>query len=70
MGLLDNIKNYVTGVAAEVTLELTPQQVNRGQNINFKVTVKAQEDLLIKPYLSLLKQRNLPPQQPYCTRMK
>ena len=55
MGLLDNIKNYVTGVAAEVTLELTPQQVNRGQNINFKVTVKAQEDLLIKTVLISLK---------------
>ena len=53
MGLLDNIKNYITSVAAEVTLELTPQQVNRRQNINFKVTVKAQEDLLIKPYLSV-----------------
>jgi len=48
MGVLNNIKNFVTGGAAEISLDFSPAKVKREDEVKVLVTVKALDNIHIK----------------------
>ncbi|MEQ8239373.1 MAG: hypothetical protein RIA69_09170 [Cyclobacteriaceae bacterium] len=54
MGLFDKIKKFINEYCVTVLLEFAPRKVRRGGEIVVQVTVKANEDVVIKKiFLSL-----------------
>lgn len=55
MGILNNIKNFVTGGAAEVTLDFENRVINDNSPLRIKLTATAKEETIIidKVYLDI-----------------